>query len=69
MIAKRDPYGVLVGKQEGKRALERPRSRWEDNTKLYLRKIGWSCIDWTHLAQNRGQRRVLVNRMMILGVP
>ena len=28
-------YGVLVEKPEGKRPLERPRHRWEDNIKMY----------------------------------
>jgi len=30
---------VLVGKPEGKTALERPRLRWEDNFKLDLRGV------------------------------
>jgi hypothetical protein len=29
-------YRVLVGKLEGNRPLERPRCRWEDNTKMNL---------------------------------
>jgi len=29
-------YRVLVGKPERKRALERPRRRWEDNIKMGL---------------------------------
>jgi hypothetical protein len=29
-------YRVLVGKPEGKRPLERPRRRWEDNIKMDL---------------------------------
>jgi hypothetical protein len=31
---------VLVGSPEGKRPLERPRHRWEDNIKTDLREIG-----------------------------
>jgi hypothetical protein len=31
---------ILVGKTEGKRVLERLTRRWEDNIKMYLRKIG-----------------------------
>jgi hypothetical protein len=27
-------YRVLVGKPEGRRPLERPRRRWEDNIKM-----------------------------------
>jgi hypothetical protein len=38
---KRNAYRILVGKPEGKRPLGRPRRRWEDNFKMYLREIGW----------------------------
>jgi hypothetical protein len=31
---------MVVGKPEGKRALERIRYRWEDNIRMYLREIG-----------------------------
>jgi hypothetical protein len=31
---------IFLGKPEGKRALRRPRHRWEDNIKIDLRKIG-----------------------------
>jgi hypothetical protein len=33
----RNSYRVLVGKPEGKRPLRRPRRRWEDNIRIYLR--------------------------------
>jgi hypothetical protein len=42
-----------VGKSEGKRPLRRPRRRWEDNIKIYLREIGWGGMDWIVLAQDR----------------
>jgi hypothetical protein len=32
-------YKILVGKSVGKRSLERPRHKWEDNIKLGLREI------------------------------
>jgi hypothetical protein len=32
----RGVYRVLVGKPEGKRLLERPRRKWEDNIKMHL---------------------------------
>jgi hypothetical protein len=32
----RGAYRVLMGKPEGKRPLERPRCRWEDNIKMDL---------------------------------
>jgi hypothetical protein len=41
----RNAYRILVGKPEGKRPLERPRRRWEDNIKLDLREIGWGGMD------------------------
>jgi len=34
-----------VGKPEGKRPLERPRRRWEDNIKMDLQKVGFRGID------------------------
>jgi hypothetical protein len=32
---RRGVYRVLLGKPEGKRSLERPRRRWEDNIRIY----------------------------------
>jgi hypothetical protein len=65
----RNAYGVMVGNQKGKRPLGRPTRRWDDNFKIYLSKIGWGGIDWTHLDQDRNQRRVLVKTIMNLRVP
>jgi hypothetical protein len=53
-----------VGKPEWKRPLGRPRRRWEDNIKIYLREIGWCCIDWIYLDQERAQWRALVDAVM-----
>jgi hypothetical protein len=58
-----------VGKPEGKRPLERPRLRWEDNIKMDLREIEWGGMDWIDLAQDRDQWRALVNTEMNLRVP
>jgi hypothetical protein len=41
MGEERKVYKVLVGKPEGKRPLGRPRRRWEDVIRMYLREIGW----------------------------
>jgi hypothetical protein len=57
----RNAYRILVGKPEGKRPLGRPRYRWVDNIKMNLRVIGWECMDWIELAQDRDQWRALVN--------
>jgi hypothetical protein len=45
-------YRILVGRPEGKRPLGRPRSRWEDNIKMYLREIGIDGANWIRLAQD-----------------
>jgi hypothetical protein len=39
----RNSYRIFVGKPEGKRPLERPRNRWEDNITMDLREIGCGC--------------------------
>jgi hypothetical protein len=57
-----------LGKPEGKKPLGRPRRRWVDNIKMDLREIGWGGMDWTDLAQDRGQWRALVNTIMNLRV-
>jgi hypothetical protein len=44
-----------VGKPEGKRPLERPRRRWEDNVKLDLREVDSGGMDWIELVQDVGQ--------------
>jgi hypothetical protein len=43
-------------------------SRWEDNIKIDVREIGWSGMNWIHLAQDRDQWRALVNTVMNLWV-
>jgi hypothetical protein len=58
-----------VGNPEGKRPLDRPRRRWEDNIRMDLREIGWGGMDWIDLAQDRDQWRTLGNTVMNLGVP
>jgi hypothetical protein len=58
-----------VGKTEGKRPLGNTRRRWEDNSKMDLREIGWGDMEWIYLAQDRDQWRALVNTVMNLRVP
>jgi hypothetical protein len=53
MGEERKVYKVLVGKPEGKRPLGRPRRRWEDGIRMYLREIGLGGVDWIRLAQDR----------------
>jgi len=45
MGERRGVYRGLVGKQEGKRPLGRPRCRWEDNIKINIQEVGREGID------------------------
>jgi hypothetical protein len=47
----RGVYRVFVGRPEGKRPLERPRRRWEDNIKKELREVGIDGANWIRLDQ------------------
>jgi hypothetical protein len=64
----RNLYRVLVGKPERKRPLGRPRRRCEDGIKVDLSEIGWGCVDWIQIAQDRDCWRLLVNALMNLRV-
>jgi hypothetical protein len=66
---KRNTYRLLVGKQEGKKPLGRPRCNLVDNIKIDLGDIGWGGVDWIGLAQDRDKWRALVNSVMNLRVP
>jgi hypothetical protein len=65
----RNVYKTLVGKPEGKRPLERPRRRWEDNIRMDLREIMLEIVDWILVAQDEDQWRSLVKTIMNLRVP
>ena len=46
---------MLVGKPEGKRALGRPRRRWEDNIKMDLQEVGGVVgTEWSWLRIGTG---------------
>jgi hypothetical protein len=60
----RGVYRVMVGRPEGKRPLERPRRRWEDNIKMDLQELGRGCGDWMEVNQDRDRWRALVNTVM-----
>jgi hypothetical protein len=51
-----------------KRPLERPRRRWEDGIRVYLRETGWGGVEWMHLAQDRDRWRAVVSGVMNLRV-
>jgi len=58
-----------MGKPEGKRPLERPSCRWDDNIKMDLQEVGCGGMDWIELAQDRESCRALVSAVMNLWVP
>jgi hypothetical protein len=64
MGEKGNAYRLLVGKQEGKRPLGRPRHRWIDTIKMDLLEIGWGGVDWIGLVQDMDKWRALVNAVM-----
>ena len=57
MGERRDVYGILVGKHEGKKPFERPRRRWEDNIKMDLKRVGrrtWAGLIWLRIGTGGG---------------
>jgi len=62
-------YRILVGDPEGKRPLERPRLRWEDNIVLDLHEVECGGMDRNELAQDRDMCWAPVNAVMDLLVP
>jgi hypothetical protein len=62
-VARIGVHRVLVGKPEGKRALGRPRRKWEDNIKIDLQEVGGGRVDWMELAQDRDRWRALVGKV------
>jgi len=55
----KNAYKILVRKPEG-----RPRHRWENNTKIDLKKTGCEDVDQIHPVQSRVQWLVFVNMTM-----
>ena len=62
-------FRVLVGKQEVKSPLGRPRRRWVDNVRMDLQEVGCGYMDWIGRAQDRDRWRTLVSAVMNLRVP
>jgi len=61
-------YRVLLGKQEGRSPLGRPRRRWVD-IGIDLLEVGCGYIGCIGLAQDRDRWRMLVSAVMNLRVP
>ena len=45
---------VLVGKPEGKRPVERPMHRWEDNIKMDIQEVEFGRMDWLRIGTHGG---------------
>ena len=69
MGKERGVHRVLVGKPEGKRALGRPRRRWEDSIKMDLQEVGGGGGNWMELARDRDRWRALMSTVRNLRVP
>jgi hypothetical protein len=65
----RSVYRVSVGRPKGKRPLQRPRRRWEDNIKMDVREIGIDGANWIQMAQDMVQWWACVNTVINLRVP
>jgi hypothetical protein len=65
----RGVYRVLVRRPEVKRPLGRPRRRWDDNIKIYLREIGIDRRNWVRLAQDRVKWWAFVSTVTDLRFP
>jgi hypothetical protein len=68
MGEERKVYKVLVRKHEERGPLGRPRRRWEDGIRMYLREIGLGDVDWIRLGQDRDRWRAVVSAVMNLRV-
>ena len=53
----------------GKRPLESPTHRWEDNIRMDLKEIGNNTRNWVDTAQDRGYWKALGNAALNLRVP
>jgi hypothetical protein len=62
VVERRGAYRVLVGRPSGKRLLERPRLRQEDNIKMELQELRYEGMAGFELAQDRDRWQTLVKR-------
>ena len=58
--SRKDFFKTITRKPTGKRVLERPRSRWEDEIRMYFKEIGINTRNWVDTAQDRHYWRALV---------
>ena len=66
MRKKRHVYRTLMEQPERKGPLARPRYKWEDHIKTYLKRIGCEGVYWIDLTQNRVNGAFFMNAMVNL---
>jgi hypothetical protein len=59
--------GFRRGNLKERGRLGRPKLRWEDNIKMNVKEMEWESMDWSHMAQDRGESRAVVKMVMKLG--
>jgi hypothetical protein len=64
----RSAFKILTGTPTGKRSLGRPRLRWEDHIRIYLKEIGINTRNWVDSTQDRDYWKALVNAALILRI-
>ena len=65
----RSALRILTGITAGKRPLERPMRRWEDNIRMDLEEIGINTRSWVDSALDGDYWRVLLSAALYLRVP
>jgi hypothetical protein len=50
-------------------SLGRPRHRWEDNTEIDLKEVGWEDVEWFKLTKDGFQWWAVVNTVINLRDP
>ena len=62
----RSAFKILTGKTAGKRTVERPKRRWEDNFRLCVKEISIYMRNWVDSDHVRDYWRVLPNAALNL---
>ena len=65
----RSAFKILTCKPTERRPSERPKWRWEDSIRMYLKEIGINVRNWVDSAQDRDYWRALVNATLNLRIP
>ena len=60
----RSAFKIVTGKPTGKRQLESPSRRWDENNRINLKEIGINTRNWVDSTQDRDYWRTLVNAEM-----